>query len=153
VERPGIEEVMRSGKSFVFVGNLQELLTLARKVGVRVYEGTGEGRLGTGYCIVDNRKDMREFGTILLADIPPKESDYPVYGSYPLEKDPWMNVRKFVFGMIGFKELKEQTHLPTKSLEAMVMSESLERLWGMNLFLFLERLSKGGVEGVWLKIQ
>ena len=151
MERPGIEEVMKSGQSFIFVGSLRELLDIAERVGVRVYESLEqENRLGTGYCIVSDEKQLKTERTILLTDVPPKDPEYPIFGTIPTKVNVWNLISRFVMGHLSAKDLREWTRIPKKNLEAMVLNEALERLTGKDLLLFLDRLSRGGLDGVWI---
>jgi len=142
---------MKSGQSFIFVGSIRELLDIAERVGVRVYESLEqEGRFGTGYCIVSDEKQLRTERTILLTDVPPKDSEYPIFGTIPARVDVWNLISRFVVGQLSAKDLREWTRIPKRNLESMAVSEALERLTGRDLLLFLDRMSRGGLDGVWM---
>jgi len=133
------------------VGSLRELLDIAERVGVRVYESLEqENRLGTGYCIVSDEKQLKTERTILLTDVPPKDPEYPIFGTIPTKVNVWNLISRFVMGHLSAKDLREWTRIPKKNLEAMVLNEALERLTGKDLLLFLDRLSRGGLDGVWI---
>jgi len=147
--RDRLKELLQKGESFAYIGDLRTLHEVAEEVGVRIYEGApDQGTLGTGFCLVEDEREMKERGFILLTDTPSKK--YPTVG-FGVEEDVWAHIRMFVFGQIDTQQLVERTHIPARRLEPMVVSEALERLKGKNLLLFLDRISKGGLMGVWLE--
>ena len=147
MDRNRLKEFLQKGESFAYIGDLKTLYEVAEEVGVRIYERKPDQKtFGTGFCLVEDEKEMEEKWTILLTDTPSRE--YPTIG-FGIEEDVWDSVKLFVLGKIDAHQLQERTHIPKGKLESMVCSEALQSLHGRDLFLFLERLSRGGLMGVW----